>query len=110
MQQLRPSHPLPLNNVAWVLATTDDPEVRDPKQAVKLAEKINAATKGREPSALDTLAVAYSSAGRMQDAIKAAKRGLAIAEKLGRKDVSARIESRLRLFESGQTYSTDKFR
>lgn len=108
MQRLRPTHPLPWNNIAWVLATTDDPEVRDAKKAVELAEKINAATKGKEPSALDTLAVAYSAAGRFQDAIKAAERGLAIAQKLGRDDVSARIESRLRLFQSGQAYSPNR--
>jgi len=108
MQQLRPKHPLPLNNIAWVLATTEDPEVRDPERAVELAEKINAATRGKEPSALDTLAVAYSAAGRFQDAIKAAEQGLAIAEKLGRADVAAQIKNRLRLFQSGQAFSPDR--
>ena len=67
------------NNLAWILATTRDPSLRDPAEAVRLAE---AAVRGSDPpdaNFLDTLATAYAAAGRPEDARRAAAAAAAAA-------------------------------
>jgi Flp pilus assembly protein TadD/spermidine synthase len=71
--------------LAWVLATTPEPSLRDPSRAVDLAERANARTQHRNPRYLDTLAAAYAAAGAMGKAIDVARQArAAAAERLGR--------------------------
>ena len=73
--QLSPEHPEILNNLAWLLLTTDDPTIKDPKWALRLAKQAVII----QPSAhiLDTLALAYWSNGFSEQAVLAEKRALA---------------------------------
>ena len=66
------------NNLAWILATSADPRLRDPAQAVRLAE--GAVRRADPPDAefLDTLATAYAAAGRPEDARRAAAAAAAL--------------------------------
>ena len=52
-----------MNNLALLLATSSDPKVRDPKEAVAVAQKLVAAETD-SPTCLDTLATAYFEAGQ----------------------------------------------
>ena len=63
----RPDHPLALNNLAWLLSTSDEPSVRGPRRAIQLAERLCRLTNNRNPRALDTLATAYAANGRFAD-------------------------------------------
>jgi membrane associated rhomboid family serine protease len=66
-----------LNNVAWALATSSEPEVRSPAAALEYAQKAVAAEKGNpRPHILDTLAESYYANGKYDDAIKAEQRAL----------------------------------
>lgn len=56
------------NAYAWILATAPDAQVRDPQIAVEQAELACRLTGARNMSALDTLAAAYASAGRFDEA------------------------------------------
>jgi len=58
-----------MNALAWLLATSPDPEVRDGAEAVRWART----AVEREPNAarLDTLAAAHAEAGEFEDAIAA---------------------------------------
>ncbi len=106
MLRLRQSHPLPWNNIAWVLATSEDPAIRDVDKAIDLAEQINATTKHAEPTALDTLAVAYAAAGRFPEAIDTAEKAIRLAkDSLQRPDLAEQIEARLRLYRTGKAYT-----
>jgi tetratricopeptide (TPR) repeat protein len=67
--QLEPDHPGATNNLAWLLATSDDPDVRDASEAVVHAERAVARNR-TDPNVLDTLATAYAAAGRSDDAIR----------------------------------------
>jgi tetratricopeptide (TPR) repeat protein len=68
----RPDWPSALANLSWLLASAPEPTVRDPGEAVRLAERAVALTTQRDPAALDVLAVAYAAAGQFDRARDAA--------------------------------------
>ncbi len=85
------------NNLAWILATALEPDLRDGERAVVLAERVVAA--GASASTLDTLAAALAEDGRFDDAVAVADRALAMlgsssgdlaAEILGRRELYLR--------------------
>jgi len=83
-----------LNNLAWLLATSSDPQLRDPAAAVALAEEA-AASGDPEAGILDTLSVAYAAAARPADARATALRALARAEQSGDAALAAEIRARI---------------
>jgi TPR repeat protein len=66
-----------MNNLAFLLATSTDPNVRDPKKAVAVAQKLVEAKTGN-PACLDTLATAYFEAGQLDKAAETERRALAL--------------------------------
>ena len=104
MTKLRQGHPLPYTNLAWILAVSDDPTVRDPKKAIDIAERVCESTNNQEPSALDALAVAYAADGRFSDAVNAAEKAIARSIALKRPDLEAVIRKRLAEFKAQQKH------
>jgi Zn-dependent protease with chaperone function len=72
--RLDPDDGMALNNLAWILATSDDPELRDDKRALSLATR--AVDIDRSPTFLDTLAEAYYVNGLHDEALKTIKEAL----------------------------------
>ncbi len=68
-----------LNNLAWIFATCPDARFRNGPDAVCLAERAYAITKGNNATILDTLGAAYAETGQFDKALLAARRGLEIA-------------------------------
>jgi len=66
-----------LNNLAWLLVTVPDEELRDPKKALILAG--SAVALERSPVFLDTLAEAYYVNGLIDEAIKTIKEAILLA-------------------------------
>jgi Flp pilus assembly protein TadD len=64
------------NNLAWVLATCPDDRIRNPGRAIEAAQKAVQITGGRDPITLRTLAAAYASAGRFDEAGQTIERAL----------------------------------
>jgi Zn-dependent protease with chaperone function len=77
--ELNPESTHGLNNLAWLYATCEDENVRDPARALALAKR--AAALETAPHILDTLAESYFVNGRYEDAIAAEKRALLLAKK-----------------------------
>jgi cytochrome c-type biogenesis protein CcmH/NrfG len=100
--KLRPDWPQPMSEIAWLLATSPDPSVRNPAEATRLAERAASLTSGREPTVLDTLAAAYAAEGRFEDAVEAAERAVAAAA--GAPGLAAELRSRLELYRSGRPF------
>jgi len=69
--------PAAMNNLAFLLATSTDPKVRNPKEAVSIAEKA-VETQPNNASYLDTLATAYFEAGQPDKAAETERRALAL--------------------------------
>jgi tetratricopeptide (TPR) repeat protein len=94
----REDDPQALAGVAWIAATSDNPSLRDPPEAVRLAARAAALTGRRDLTVLDALAAAYAAADRFDDAIQAAGEGAELAESEGRLELSARFRERAALY------------
>jgi len=101
---VRPDYADAQNNLARLLATLPVAEGGDPARAVTLARRACDLTTNRVPAYLDTLAVAYAAAGRFNEAIDAAQKGIALARSAGQMQVADEIETRLELYRSGHAY------
>jgi Tfp pilus assembly protein PilF/thiol-disulfide isomerase/thioredoxin len=97
--RLRPNHILAARNLAWILATSGDPALQNPAEAIRLAEAACAATQYRSPADLDALAAAYAAAGRFDEAAATANKAISILVQAGRQDGAAAIAERLRLYQ-----------
>ena len=89
---LEPENSLALNNLAWLLATAEEQNLRDEKRALLLAEQ--AVALERSAMYLDTLAEAYFVNGLVQEAVTTIKEAIAVAE-----DGKAYYEQQLRRFQ-----------
>ncbi len=104
-----PQHVVVCNALAWLLATSPEAEVRDPQEALALAES-NVAAVGADPLALDTLAAAQAASGDCARSAETARQALAAAERSGQfgPEELARMKSRFRLYDSGKPYVAGK--
>ena len=102
--RLQPNHPIAANNIAWILATNENASIRDPLQAIQQAERVCRMTQFQSPETLDTLAAAFASAGRFDEAVTMAKRAIQLARKNHKQSTAQRIETRLKLYESKQPF------
>lgn len=73
-----------LLNVALLLATCTDPALRNPAEAVRLAERALENAERPSPDALRILAEAYLATGQTDRAIAAAEQAVRIAQEAGR--------------------------
>lgn len=70
-----------MNNLAWVLSTSPDDEVRDGKRALELAVKSCELTEYSKPHILSTLASAHAETGDFDQALEWINKALELAEK-----------------------------
>ena len=65
--QISPENLAALSNLAWLLATSADPSLRNGSEAVQLAERADSASSrsDKHPTVLRILAAAYAEAGRV---------------------------------------------
>jgi tetratricopeptide (TPR) repeat protein len=71
------------HNLARLLATASDPQVRDGERALKLASEVCDRTANRDPRALDTLSAAYAAVGRFDLALETGGRAERLARESG---------------------------
>ena len=96
-----PQHFEAVNNLAWLLATSKDPGLRDPAGALKLAESMRTI---RPPDALslDTLAAAYAAMGRFDDAVRTQELALRALGASGDGAAEAEYHARLSAYREGR--------
>jgi len=102
--RLAPRWPEPRLRLAWLLATSPEPNLRNGAEAVRLAEQ--AAAEMPEPTALslDVLAAAQAEAGQFSQAVDAAKKALERVD-TGSWDPSAEtIRQRLALYQDNRPF------
>jgi tetratricopeptide (TPR) repeat protein len=93
-----------LHFVASLLASYEIAEGGDPRQAVQLAQRACQLTNHRDVICLDTLAAAYASAGRFNDAIATAKKAWQMAHAAGQTALAQDIHIRLQLYRDHKPY------
>jgi tetratricopeptide (TPR) repeat protein len=91
-------------SLGWLLATQQDPKLRDGAEAVRLAEGLASETARRNAATLDLLATALASDGRFDEAVRVAAEARDRAERDGDSELAASIRERLVLFRSRQAY------
>jgi tetratricopeptide (TPR) repeat protein len=99
---LKSDHAQALSGLAWIRATAGDPTLRNADEAIRLAERAAGITRQRDVTAIDALAAAYASAGRYDDAVRAANAGLALAVSAGQTLVAEQFRQRLELYQRSQ--------
>lgn len=91
---MRPDWLEPANNLGWILATSSDPKLRAPEEAVGWA-KLAVSRAPNDPAVLDTLFAAYTSAGQWAEATDVGTRALELARRNGQRELAADIAARL---------------
>ena len=94
-----PALPAAANNLAWILATSRDPRLRNSDEAIEHAQ---AAVRSSDPpnaDYLDTLAMAYASGGRWREAVTTQTRAIDLMETAGNTKAAAAMKAQRALFE-----------
>lgn len=90
-----------LHALARLLASADDPEVRDGERALDLAQRTLRA--GTTPGRVETLAMAAAEVGLFVDAIRLQRQAILMVTTEGRTDLLPRLEANLERYLAGQT-------
>ena len=101
---LKPGSIAMMNNVAWVLATHPDQEVREAEEALQIAQRAANETGQTNPVVLDTLAAAYANANQYDLAVSTARLALELLTQPSQEALKKKIRERLELYEQGQPY------
>lgn len=91
------------HNLARLLATASDPQVRDGERALKLASEVCEGTANNDPRALDTLSAAYAAVGRFDLARAAAGRAEHLARERGDLETADAIAAHTRSYRRSLT-------
>jgi tetratricopeptide (TPR) repeat protein/mono/diheme cytochrome c family protein len=88
--------------LAWLLATHQDQRLRNPGEAIRLAERASRLTQRQDAAMLDVLAAAYAAAGRFEAAIATARAALVLLP--SGSELARSIQQRLDLYTKGLPY------
>jgi Flp pilus assembly protein TadD len=101
--QFDPNSADALNNLAWALATSPRPELRDGPRAVTLALRACELTQSKKTIFLGTLAAAQAATGKFDDAIAAAQKACALGVKNGETNLLQRNQELLERYRQHGT-------
>ena len=101
---LSPESPAIMNNLAWLLATSPEAQVRDGAEAVRLSEQACAATHFEQPLMVGTLAAAYAEANRFTEAVATAEKSCALATAARDETLRARNQQLLEEYRAGRAH------
>lgn len=103
--KLAPESAVKLNNLAWLYATCPQETLRNPAEALRLAEA--SVAKARKANNLDTLAAALARNGRYARAAEVQEEVLALLKKQGSggREWLREASARLALYRSEQAYA-----
>jgi len=99
-----PANTEALCSAAWFLSASPYPEIRDGKEALKLAEKACSLLRDKDPYALAVLGVAQAEYGSFRRALDATRRAAALYTQAGEPIKAAALNNRLAMFEQNKPY------
>lgn len=94
-----PDHRPALVQMAVILATTSDIRLREPQEAVRLAERAQQLGSRDDPIGLMVLSTAYAEAWDFDNAIAATEKGIQLAENRGEKQLAEELRHRLLIYQ-----------
>ena len=91
------------NDLAYLLATSSDPQLRNGREALKLARRVVRSSEIERPDYLDTLACAFAEVGNFRKAVKHSLRALELIESRDMdEEIVAAYRDHLETFRAGQ--------
>jgi hypothetical protein len=97
---LKPDSIGPLNQTARVLAVSPDASLRNGAEAVELARRAEALSKGNDPVVLDTLAAALAEQGSFEEATQTARRALDVALRQNQSSLAQILREAISTYEA----------
>ena len=95
-----PHRPEPFNSAAWILATTADKSVRNPKRALQYAQRACMLTVNRSATCLRTLAAAQAAAEQFDKAVKTIDQAIRAARLSGEHSLIDTLEGDRRSYRA----------
>ena len=92
------------NQLAWTLATSSDPSIRNGAEAVELAAQANELGQGGNPIFLRTLAAACAENGQFSRAAEIGRRALELATAQGNRPLAEALRNEIALYQSELPY------
>jgi tetratricopeptide (TPR) repeat protein len=102
--ELRPDLLVANHNLASILATHPEANVRDGARAVRLAERACSITDYQSPECLTTLAAAYAEAARFSDAVRTAEQAAKVARHIGRIHLAESVQEQLASYQAAKPF------
>ena len=100
---LQADSPTFLNSLARILATHPDAKVREPAEAVRLAERASELSQKQNPEILDTLGAAYAAVGDFDRAVTTAQAAIELASQVDQL-LASQIHRRLERYRQAKPY------
>ena len=95
-------HHVAMTNLAWVMATSADDQVRDGALALDLATRASNTLDDRDPKQLTIVAAAKAETGDFQGAMRVAEHALKLAQEMNVQDMAAAVKLQLEKYRAGQ--------
>ena len=106
--RLKPEFVLALNNLAWMLATDEDSNIRNGAEAVRCAQRACELTGYKQAFLMGTLAAAFAEASQFRDAVSTGQKAAEIATTAGQKEIAATNQKLIELYKSGKPYHENR--
>ena len=100
--ELNPASYSAMHSLAWILAAHPDPNVRNGKEALKLALQVAQHDQYQDFNHLDTLAAAHAETGEFAQAAAVMRQAIVLAGRTAPQPIVAQLQQRLRQYQSQQ--------
>ncbi len=102
--ELQPNNSALLCRLAWILATSADPAIRNGTEAVELANRTLQLSDGQAARKLDVLAAAQAESGHYAQAVQIANQVLVLADGEHDDQLATTVRQRIELYQAGLPY------
>jgi Flp pilus assembly protein TadD len=92
------------NKLAWTLATSPNPAIRDAAKSVEWAQRANQLTHGADPDVLGTLAAAEAYAGKFTEAVALIQRAVPLAAGQNDDGLVHNLQTQLKFYQANSTF------
>ena len=102
--EFQPQYAPAMQSLARLLASAPEDSIRDGRQALELAQRLNGLVGGKNDAVLATLAMAYAEVRQFPEAIDAAQQALKLAEAQSDSAEAEALRRQLALYRSGAPF------
>ena len=104
--ELQPTYAMAANNLAWILATSNEATIRNGVLAIQLVQRINRIESSMQSIILRTLASAYAEVGQFDEAIRTAEKAIDLATANGQLILARQVQADVNGYRAGQPLRT----